>query len=58
MTVADVQNAYLQAPSLEKHYVVCNDDLGIDNRRKVALIRHSMEEKWLDTTIWYTCVRA
>ena len=23
MTAADIQNAYLQAPSSEKHYVIC-----------------------------------
>ena len=42
MTAADVRNAYLQAPSLEKHYIVCNDDFGIENREKVALIRRAL----------------
>ena len=37
--VADVQNAYLQALSSEKYYIVCNDDFGIENRGTSALIR-------------------
>ena len=28
---ADVQNAYLQAPSSEKHYVVCGAEFGLEN---------------------------
>ena len=39
---ADVGNAYLQAPSLEKHYFVCNDDFGIEHRCKAALIRRAL----------------
>ena len=42
VTAADVQNTYLQALSLEKHYVICNDDFGIENRSKVALIRRAL----------------
>ena len=42
VTAADVRNAYLQAPSSEKHYIVCNDDFGIENRGKVALIRRAL----------------
>ena len=39
---ADVQNAYLQAPSSEKHYVVCGAELGLENIGKVALIKHAL----------------
>ena len=42
MTAADVRNAYLQAPSSEKHYIVCNDDFEIENRGNVALIRRAL----------------
>ena len=34
--VADVQNAYLQAPTSEKHYIICGDEFGIKHRGKVA----------------------
>ena len=30
--VADIQNAYLQAPSSEKHYVVLKDEFGEEHR--------------------------
>ena len=42
VTAADIHIAYLQAPSLENHYVVCNGDFGIENRGKVALIRRAL----------------
>jgi hypothetical protein len=34
----DIQNAYLQAPSSEKHYVICGPEFGLDNIGKVAII--------------------
>ena len=34
----DVQNAYLQAPSSEKHYVICGDEFDPEHNSKVALI--------------------
>ena len=42
VTAADIQNAYLRALSLEKHYTVCNNDFGIKNRGEVALIRRAL----------------
>ena len=39
---ADIQNAYLQAPSSEKHYVICGDEFGIEHNGKVALIRRAL----------------
>ena len=36
---ADIQNAYLQAPSSEKHYIICGDEFGIEYTGKFALIR-------------------
>jgi hypothetical protein len=34
----DIQNAYLQAPSSEKHFVICGPEFGLDNIGKVAII--------------------
>jgi hypothetical protein len=34
----DIQNAYLQAPSSERHYVICGPEFGLDNIGKVAII--------------------
>jgi hypothetical protein len=35
---ADIQNAYLQAPSLEKHFIICGLEFRIENEGRVALI--------------------
>ena len=35
---ADIQNAYLQAPSSQKHYIICGAEFGLENVGKVALI--------------------
>ena len=35
---ADVRNAYLQAPSSQKDYIVCGTEVGLENVGKVALI--------------------
>ena len=34
----DIQNAYLQAPSSEKHFIVCGPEFGTENVGRVALI--------------------
>ena len=39
---ADIQNAYLQAPTSEKHYVICGPEFGLENVGKVALIRRAL----------------
>ena len=38
---ADIQNAYLQAPSSQKYYVVCGEEFGLENVGKVALIQRA-----------------
>ena len=38
----DIQNAYLQAPSSEKHYVVCIPEFGLENVGKHAIIFHAL----------------
>ena len=39
---ADIQNAYLQSPSSQKHYVVCGKEFGLENVGKRALIRRAL----------------
>eukprot|EP00957_Ditylum_brightwellii_P165490 12599481-Ditylum_brightwellii.AAC.1 len=34
----NIQNAYLQAPSLRKDYIICGPEFGLENIGKVALI--------------------
>ena len=34
----DIRNAYLQAPSSEKHYIICGAEFGLENIGKIALI--------------------
>jgi hypothetical protein len=33
---ADIRNAYLQAPSSEKHFIICGPEFGIENEGCVA----------------------
>jgi hypothetical protein len=35
---ADIRNAYLQAPSLEKHFIICSPEFQLENEGHVALI--------------------
>ena len=35
---ANIRNAYLQAPSSEKHFIICGQEFGIENEGRVALI--------------------
>jgi hypothetical protein len=39
---ADIRNAYLQAPSSCKDYIVCGPEFGIENVGKVALIHRAL----------------
>ena len=38
----DIQNAYLQAPSLQRDYIMCGPEFGIENVGKVALIHRAL----------------
>jgi len=42
VTAADIRNAYLQAPSSEKHYIICGPEFGIENVGKKALIKRAL----------------
>ncbi len=35
---AEIWNAYLQAPSSEKHYIICGPEFGIENKGCVGII--------------------
>ena len=39
---ADIKNAYLQAPSSEKHFIICGMEFGIEHYGKRALIRRAL----------------
>ena len=42
VTTCDIRNAYLQAPSSEKHYVICGAEFGLEHIGKIALIRRAL----------------
>jgi len=35
---ADIENAYLQAPSPEKYYIICGPEFGLENIGRIAVI--------------------
>jgi hypothetical protein len=39
---ADIRNAYLQAPSSQKDYIICGSEFGLENVGKVALIHRAL----------------
>ena len=39
---ADIQNAYLQAPTTEKHYIICGPEFGLENEGKIAVIARAL----------------
>ena len=39
---ADIRNAYLQAPSSQKDYIICSPEFGVENIRQTALIHHAL----------------
>ena len=42
VNAADIRNAYLQAPTSEKHYIICGLEFGLENVGKRALIRRAL----------------
>ena len=42
VTTEDIQNAYLQAPSSEKDYIICGPEFGLENIGNVALIKRAL----------------
>jgi hypothetical protein len=39
---ADIRNAYLQAPSSRKDYIICGKEFGLENEGRVALIHRAL----------------
>ena len=39
---ADIQNAHLQAPSLEKHFIICGPEFGLEIEGQIALIQRAL----------------
>ena len=39
---ADIRNAYLQAPSSQKDYIICRPEFGVENIGRTALIHHAL----------------
>ncbi len=39
---ADIRNVYLQAPSSEKHFIICGPEFGIKNEGCIAVIHHAL----------------
>ena len=39
---ADIRNAYLQAPSSQKDYIICGPEFGVENIGRTALIHHAL----------------
>ena len=42
ITAADIKNAYLQAPSSEKHFIICGPEFELEHVGKIALIRQAL----------------
>jgi hypothetical protein len=42
VTAADIRNAYLQAPSSQKLYIICRPEFGLENQGKKALITRAL----------------
>ena len=40
--MADIRNVYLQAPTSQKHYIICGQEFGIENDGKVAIIHRAV----------------
>jgi hypothetical protein len=42
VTAADIRNAYLQAPSSQKDYIICGPEFGLENVGRKALVRRAL----------------
>ena len=45
MLAENIRNAYSQAPKSEKHYIICDEEFGLENFGKRALIVRSLYGK-------------
>jgi hypothetical protein len=44
IVAADVRNAYLQAPTSEKRYIICRPEFGLEHAGKKAVITQALME--------------
>jgi Reverse transcriptase (RNA-dependent DNA polymerase) len=42
LMAADIRNAYLQAPSSQKNYIICGPEFGLENVGRTALIHRAL----------------
>ena len=42
VVAVDVRNAYLQAPTSEKHYIICGPEFGLEHAGKKAVITRAL----------------
>ena len=42
VTAAEIQNTYLQAPSSEKHFIICGPEFGLEHVVNIALILQAL----------------
>ena len=55
---ADIQNAYLQAPTTKKHYIICRPEFGLENVGKKTLIVRALYGGKSDGAEYWRHVRA
>ena len=58
VTAANIQSAYLQATSSEKHYVLCGKEFGLEHEGKIALIRRVIYDVKLAGRDFWTHLRS
>ena len=55
----DIQNAYLQAPSSKKHYIICGPEFGLENvGRKAIIVRAFYGGKSAGADYWRNVIKA
>ena len=54
---ADIQNAYLQAPTTEKYYIIHGPEFGLENIGKIAIIVRTLYNGKLASTEYWRHVR-
>ncbi|KAL7425958.1 hypothetical protein ACHAXH_000388 [Discostella pseudostelligera] len=50
---ADIGNAYPQAPSSEKHYIICGPKFGMENKGCIALIWRALYVGMTGIDLWH-----
>ena len=58
VTAANIQSAYLQATSSEKHYVLCGKEFGLENEGNISLIKRVLYGGNLDGRDFWNHLRS